>query len=243
MIFLENHGSGRNPKRRRAKSGVRSNSQGEAMASKRSRRKGAKRRKSRRAVAVVHHNAPRRAAKRRRRSSAHARRNAPRRAGRRGARRNPPGIVGAITGALVDGVSVTGGVVLQNNIVRYIPSLVPATMANAAMINGLIGDVAGIIAGAYTMHRVFGGDRARLIVAGQAHAAIARQLRVYNVPVISTSLGEYDPIRGASGMGTYSRGLITPRTAPALPAGRNNVQTLKGVGIYESGMSTSPGLF
>lgn len=209
------------------------------MAARRSRRrKGAARRKSRRAAAVVHHNAPKRA---KRRGRVHARK---RSGARRSFRRNPPGgIVGQLMGAAVDGLSVTGGVVLQNNVVRYVPDLLPATMANAAMLNGAIKDVGGIIAGAFTLHKMFGADRARFIVAGQAHAAIARVLRSANVPVLSTSLGEYDPIRG---VGTYSQGLIRPvvRNVPAIAAPKpNNVQTLRGIGIYTDGMSSSPSLF
>ncbi len=211
------------------------------MAARRSRRrKGAARRKSRRAAAVVHHNAPKRA---KRRGRVHARKS--RSGARRSFRRNPPraGIVGMFTDAAIDGLSVTGGVVLQNNVVRYVPDLLPATMSNAAMLNGAIKDVGGIVAGAFALHKMFGADRARFIVAGQAHAAIARVLRSANVPVLSTSLGEYDPIRG---VGIYSQGLIRPvvRNVPALPAPKpNNVQTLKGIGIYTDGMSSSPSLF
>ncbi len=211
------------------------------MAARRSRRrKGSARRKSRRtAVAVAHRNPPKRA---KRRGRAHARKN-PRGRSRGSFRRNPPGgLVGQLMGALVDGLSVTGGVVVQNNVGRYVPDVLPATMANAGVLNSAIKDVGGIVAGAFLFHKMLGNDRARFVVAGQVHAAIARQLRAANVPVLSTSLGEYDPIRG---VGIYTDGLLPRRTnVPLLaPPKPNNVQTLKGIGIYADGMSSSPSLF
>ena len=211
---------------------------GSQMAAKRSRRrKGAARRKARRSHArVVHHNAPR-ATHRRRRSGKRRtmHRNSSR---RRSFRRNPPGLVAGLMDAAVDGAKVTAGVLAQNGVVRYVPDLLPATMPNAAMLNPLIKDVGGVILGAYAFDRMFGRDSARFVVAGQAHAAIARILRAANVPVVSGMLGEYDPIR----LGTYARGIAT-RTVKAIAPPKNNVDTLKGIGIYTDGMSSAPGLF
>ncbi len=210
------------------------------MAARKSRRrKGSARRKARRAGhAVARSNPPKRA---RRRARASARRNSP--AGkRRSFRRNPPGgILTKLKDAAIDGASVGVGVIAQNLLVRNLPAIVPATTANAAQINGLIGDIGGIVLGAFVLDKALGADRARMVVAGQAWAAMSRQLRTMNIPTISTALGDYDPARG---VGTYTNGLVRPPVRAALPAGRgNNVSTLKGVGIYTDGMSSAPSLF
>ncbi len=185
---------------------------------------------------------------RRRRRGGRTRSTAARRTHRRGARRNPPGgIVGALKDAVVDGLFVTGGDIAQNAIARYMPSLVPATVAGAATINAAIGDVVGIVAGAMFADKGLGRDRARFFVAGQAYAAIARQLRAANVPVVSTMLGEYDPIK----LGIYTSGVsgVTARRTrrimalPPGPATASNVATLKSVGIYSDGMSLAPSIF
>lgn len=206
------------------------------MAARKSRRrKGAARRKSRRAAArVVHHNAPRKA---RRRGRAHARRNSPRHARRRGSRRNP-GLVSGLMRALGDGVKVSGGQLVQNAVVTYVPDLLPATMSNAAVLNPLIKDLFGVVAGAYGADKILGADAARLVVAGQASAAINRLLRNFNVPVVTPLLGVYDPR-----LGTYSTGIVRPVAAARTIAKPNNVAMLKGVGIYTDGMSSSPSLF
>lgn len=213
------------------------------MAKRSRRRKGAARRKSRRRSAGValSSNSPRRPHRRRSSRSA-ARRNPSgrHRSRRRSSRRNPP-ILNVLTGAMVDGAFVTAGDIAQNLAVRNIPDLLPATMANAAMLNGLLKDVGGIVLGAYGIHKVLPADQARMVVAGQTFAAIARLVRAWNIPTISTALGEYDPIR----LGAYVPGVIRPVDASRmLPAPKpNNVSTLRGVGIYTDGMSSSPSLF
>ena len=245
MIFLENHGKAtgkrrrrhRNPKGRRAQSG--STTKGESMAARRSRsRKRSTRRKSRRAASVVHHNAPRRHAKRRGRARAH--RNPPRSSKRRRGFRRNPGIVNGLMQAAGDGASVYGGVVVQNQFVRLVPSILPATMGNAALLNGLLADVVGIVGGSMLAGKVLSADRARMVVAGQTFAALARVTRAMAIPVLSTSLGEYDPMR----LSGYVNGLPRGTTRAALPAPRaNNVSTLKGVGIYADGMSSQPSMY
>ena len=159
---------------------------------------------------------------------------------------------------VMDGAIVTVGVLGQNAIVRYVPNLVPATMTGAATINALLKDVLGIVAGAYGAASLVGTDRAKFLVAGQVHAAIARQLRANNVPVVGTLLGEYDPVRlggvrcngsgmGCPGMGDYARGFMpagTPTGRIPLPRARaSNVRTLANVGIYSDGVAFSPSMF
>lgn len=212
------------------------------MAKRSRRRKGAARRKSRRRSAgVALMNSPRK--RRRHHARRSARRNPFRAARRRHFRRNPPGLVGVLTGALVDGSLVAAGDVGQNLLVRNIPDLVPATMANAPMLNGLIKDVGGIVLGAYGVHKVLPADHARMVVAGQTFAAISRLLRAWNIPVVSTALGEYDPMRLSGYVPGTSR---VPGTTVvrALPAPKpNNVSTLARIGIYSDGMSNTPSLY
>jgi hypothetical protein len=157
----------------------------------------------------------------------------------------------------MDGLIVTGGVLGQNAIVRYVPNLVPATMTGAATINALLKDVLGIVAGAYGAASLVGTDRAKFLVAGQVHAAIARQLRANNVPVVGTLLGEYDPIRlgGVTGcrscrggVGDYARGFMpagtpTGRIPMPTPTRASNVRTLANVGVYSDGVAFSPSMF
>jgi len=184
-----------------------------------------------------------------------ATRNPPRRRGRRrggqrnpvasrhrraGMRRNPPGIMRALTEAAVDGGFVTAGVVGQNLIFRNLPVIVPATVPSGPMLDGLVKDVALIVLGSYAAAKAVGGDRARFLVAGQAYAAYARQIRAANIPTLSTALGEYDPIR----LGTYARGIPSGPTVRSLPAPKpNNVARFSNVGIYIDGMSSAPGMY
>jgi len=208
------------------------------MARRRSRsrrRKGSARRPHRRrAVARVTLSNPRHS----RRRVAHRR--APARRGRsRHYRRNPPGgFFGRLLGALGNGLTISGGQVVQNAIFRYVPDLVPATVPQAGVLNGAIKDVAGILAGSWGAHMVLGQKRAEFFVGGQASAAINRVIRAANVPTVSTLLGDFDPIR----LGIYSRGVARP----ALPAGAapgSSVRTLKNVGVYTEGVAYSPSLY
>lgn len=232
------HKYGQNPKRRRGKKAAHNPAPLEArnMARRRSRsrrRKGTARRPRRRAVARAFVSNPR---KHRRRSSA---RRTTHRGRRRSFRRNPPrgGFVGRLMGALMDGLTVTGGVVAQNAINRYVPNFIPATVPQAGILNAVAKDVVGILIGSWGAYQLFGADRARFVVAGQAHAAIARGVRAANIPQVSTLMGEYDPIR----LGTYTRG-IARELPPAAPA-NGQVRTLKNVGVYTDGVSFSPSLY
>lgn len=230
------------PKRRRGKKPRRNPAALEArkMARRRSRsrsRKGTARRPRRRAVARVTLAAnPRH--KRKRHSTAR------RSTRRRSFHRNPRGgLMGALGAALVNGLTVTGGVGLQNATVRYVPDFIPATVPQAPMLNSLAKDAAGILAGAWGAAKIIGARRAEFFVAGQVHAAVARVVRAANIPTVSTLMGEYDPIR----MGTYTNGISR---LPAV-AGSNqgtggatgNVRALSGVGIYSDGVSFAPSLY
>lgn len=242
------------PTSRRAKTASTSVAKGDRMARRSTRRKSAKRRVTRRFSAfpkrrrrhTLHANPPKRRGRRRAHTVTRKRSTA-----RRGFRRNPPrgGIVRSITGALVDGAMVTGGAIGQNFIVRALPDLVPATMAGAAMLNGAIKDVIGLVGGAFVAVRFAGADRGRFIMAGQASAAIARQIRAANIPTVSTLLGEYDPIRlGRRHVGAYSSGFPgagVPTSRAALPPGTQpgNVTMLKSLGIYSDGVPYSPSMY
>lgn len=240
----------RQPRGRRANPGRHLSSlEARTMARRRrSRRRGRATRRTRRAAARQY---------RRNEPNPRRRRRGARRARSRGRRysRNPRltrargGFLGQLFGALVDGLTVTGGVVGQNAIVRYVPNVIPATVPAAAVLNTVLKDVLGILVGSWGAHQLFGHDTARMIVAGQASAAIQRPLRAANIPVVSTLMGEYDPLR-VGGFGTYTPG-VTRRalppgvTAPALPAGSTpgNVRTLRNVGIYTEGIAFSPSLY
>lgn len=231
------------PKRRRGKAG-RNPAPLEArnMARRRSRsrrRKGSARRPRRRAVARVTLSNPHR----KRRRGAYMRRSAHR--GRtRHFRRNPArgGFAGRLIGALGNGLTVSGGQVVQNAIVRYVPDLVPATVPQAGLLNSALKDVAGILVGCYGADKLLGTRRAEFFVAGQASAAVNRVIRAANIPQVSTLLGEYDPIR----LGIYSRGVTRqpPAIAPGSGNGANStVRTLKNVGVYTDGVAYSPSLY
>jgi hypothetical protein len=138
-------------------------------------------------------------------------------------------------GALTDGLSVTSGVVAQNAIARYVPNVIPATVPQAGLINSVAKDVLGILVGSWGAHQLLGADRARFVVAGQAHAAIARGIRAANIPQVSTLMGEYDPIRlGRACAWAPTDGLNRPR-----PCGQRrqagNVRALNNVGVYTTG--------
>jgi len=213
------------------------------MARRRSRsrrRKGARRPRRRAAARVTLSTNPRKRT-RRHRGRATARRGA-----RRHFRRNPAGgLFGGILRALLDGLKVTGGVAGQNAIVRYVPNFIPPTVPRSEMLNALTKDVLGIVVGSWGAHRVVSADTARFIVAGQAHAAIARVIRVANIPEVSTLMGEYDPIR----LGVYTSGVrrlpaqASPAAIAAANGGAGNVRTLRNVGIYTDGVAYSPSLY
>lgn len=161
------------------------------------------------------------------------------------------GIVGRVMRAGKDGLAVTAGVAAQNGGQRLLPNVVPASSPMAPTLNPILKDVVTLVAGTMLAHKFVNGDTARLVVAGQSHAIIARFLRGLNVPVASSLLGEYDPVR----LGTYVRGVRGPavgaawsvRQPPsrgALPAGGASAERIKqGVGIYTDGVATSPSIY
>jgi hypothetical protein len=206
-----------------------------------SRRRSSARRHRRRAVArVTLSSNPRRHRRRHTAARTHHR------GRRRSFRRNPPGgIFGRLLTALGNGLTVSGGQIVQNSVVRYVPDLIPATVPQAGILNGALKDVAGILAGAWGAHMVLGAKRAEFFVAGQASAAINRVVRAANIPTVSTLLGEYDPIR----LGSYVTGTTRARAAIAAAAANGggatpgNVRALKNVGVYTDGVSFSPSLY
>lgn len=144
--------------------------------------------------------------------------------------------MGRIVKAAGDGLTVTGGQLAQNAIVRYVPDVIPASVPMAGTLNPVLKDIVGVVAGSYFAPRFLGERRAEFFIAGQASAAINRGIRAANVPVISTMLGEYDPIR----LGTYARGgrRTLPGGATYATGGTlaGNVRALRNVGVYTEGV-------
>lgn len=202
--FLMNPPDKRRPKaggRRRRKAKARTKRRKITMARRRSH--GRKRRR----------NSPGR--RRRRAVTSHRRRrNSPRRhyrARARGRRRNPPrllrgfgggrGIVGQITGGVVDAAWLLGGEAGTNIIAGFIPLDKSGAM-------GAVVKVAAAVAVAWLAKRV-SPNASKMALAGGLASVIRGPIKAANLPLVSANLGDlYDESGYAVGAGAYPQGLL-----------------------------------